>query len=90
MEEKADRQDEISSSLEDAQARLDDAEANISALTAELESSSQEARVSCLAPGYMTNRCKQKQMLVLYVVHPAECALDQQNDRDQPHGVPRA
>lgn len=46
MEEKADRQEEISSALEDTQARMDDAEANISALTEELDRSSQEARVS--------------------------------------------
>eukprot|EP00752_Nemacystus_decipiens_P004826 g4392.t1 len=44
MEEKADRQDAISSALEGAQTRLDDAEANIAALTEELEHSAQETR----------------------------------------------
>lgn len=45
MEEKADRQDAISSALEGAQTRLDDAEANIAALTEELEHSAQDTRV---------------------------------------------
>lgn len=45
MEEKADRQDAISSSLEDAQTRLEDAEASLSALAEELEHSSQDTRV---------------------------------------------
>lgn len=48
MEEKADRQDAISSALEGAQTRLEDAEANIVALTEELEHSAQETRVSYL------------------------------------------
>lgn len=45
MEEKADRQDAISSTLEGAQVRLEDAEVNIAALTEELEHSTQETRV---------------------------------------------
>lgn len=46
MEEKADRQDVMSSALEGAQTRLEDAEANIAALTEELEHSARETRVS--------------------------------------------
>lgn len=45
VEEKADRQDDMASTLEDAQARLEEAEANIAAITTEMESSAEETRV---------------------------------------------
>lgn len=46
MEEKADRQDAISFALEEAQARLEHTDASLSALTEEVEHSSQDIRVS--------------------------------------------
>lgn len=45
MEEKADRQDDIASTVEDAQARLEEAEAKIAAITGEMESSAEETQV---------------------------------------------
>lgn len=46
MEEKADRQDAIASSLEGSQARLEEAEANINALTEEMETSAEQTQAS--------------------------------------------
>lgn len=45
MEEKADRQDHIASTLDDTVVRLEDGETKITAITAQMESSAEETQV---------------------------------------------
>lgn len=45
MEDKADRQDALASSMEASQARLEDVERNIAALTEDMETAAQEMQV---------------------------------------------
>ena len=45
VEEKADRQDDMASALEDAKARLREAETDIAGITAEMESSAAQTSV---------------------------------------------
>lgn len=82
MEEKADRQDAISSALEGAQTRLEDAEANIAALTEELEHSARETRVS-----KHTSLCLRVERLLIPAAHKRSRGAEHCEDESRPTSV---